>query len=194
MYPISLVLLLLLLNIPCLGQKTPDSKQNLYIIKVLSLNKTALTNNGVLYALNDSSISLLTNIKIAKKGEVPDEKDILTIPVNEIQQISLRKHGSRTRGAIIGGVLGGLIGGLIGNIVYKPCDNTNGSWFGCMEIFDQRDHVLFGAFLGLGAGSAVGYGISSTRKYIIFRDQQTYVYLKDSLAAYLYIPPALQSR
>lgn len=193
MYPLSLVLLLLLLlNIPCPGQKTPDTKQNLYIIKVLSLNKTAFTNNGVLYALNDSSISLLENVKKAKKGEIPGESDILTLPVSNIQQISIRKHGSRTRGAIIGGVLGGLVGGLIGNMVYKPCDNTNGSWFGCIEIFDQRDHVLFGAFLGIGAGSAVGYGIATPRKFIIFRDQQTYLYLKDSLASYLYRPPALQ--
>lgn len=192
MYNTIVLVLLLLLCSPCVGQNARVSSSKLYTTKVVSLDKGTSNSNGVLYALNDSSISILNNVKTARKGRVPDDQDIIHIPVKNIQEIRLRRYGSRTQGAVLGGLLGGIIGGLVGNIVYKPCDNTSGSWFGCMEIMDQNDHILVGAVLGAGLGSTAGMAAPKIHKFPIFRDQQTYSYLKDSLESYLYIPPALQ--
>lgn len=188
----AIIVLLLLLCSPSLGQNARVSKPVLYTAKIISLDKGASTTNGVLYALNDSSISILNNVKTARKGLLPDEQDIIHIPVKQIQEIRLRRYGARTQGALLGGLLGGIVGGLVGNLVYKPCDNTSGSWFGCMEILDRNDHILVGAVVGAGLGSTAGMAAPKIHKFPIFRDQQTYGYLKDSLTSYRYIPPALQ--
>lgn len=187
-----LALLFLLLYTPCPGQSTSPAGTTLYKVKVVTLTQVAQTHSGALYALNDSSISILNNIKTAKKGRLPDEQDIIHIPVKNIQEIRLRRYYSRAQGAVLGGLMGGIVGGLVGNIVYTPCDNTSGSWFGCMEILDQNDHILIGAVIGTGLGSIAGMSVSGFHKFTIFRDQQTYNYLKDSLESYLYVPPALQ--
>ena len=116
-------------------------KGKLYKIKIERIQGEVA--EGYLYDCNSSQVEILTTRYL-------DSSNILTIPVEHIERIKIRRRGSIGAGVGIGAIAGGAVGYAIG---YGSADEDD--W-----LFSRSDQGLFGLIvgvpLGVGAGALIG--------------------------------------
>lgn len=176
----TFIILFCLISTHCLGQNLASHTVKLYRATVVTEDNTNY--KGVIYALNDSSISM-TSLKLAKKKQLPSEQDALIIPANIIRIIKFKRAGAIGRRVLVGALLGGLSGVFIAYaLLQRPCPpNTP---YGCMEPIPSRI-VVAGGVIGAGVGLITS---SKSRKFSIGGSIQHYRSLKEGLQNYVYAP------
>jgi hypothetical protein len=145
---------------------------------------------GWLYACNDSQVVLVRSLKDLSTPEF--ETSIIRIPIEQINQVSLRKKNSILNGALIGfgaGVLTGVIIGFAsGDDQKMPVDNVDpisgmfGSLYNAFTMTAGEKALYGGMAMGV-AGTITGIIIGSVakKKFIIGGKKQTYRDLQSEL-------------
>ena len=114
----TFIILFCLISTHCLSQNPASHTAKLYRAKVVTEDNKKYV--GVIYALNESSISM-TSLKLAKKKQLPSEQDALIIPASVIRIIKFKRAGAIGRSALAGALLGGVSGVVIAIALQKPC-------------------------------------------------------------------------
>lgn len=116
-------------------------KKNSYRVRVESLD--GKNENGMLIALNDSTIHLLTSFRPQRE---------MVFSIDGVKTISLRRRNSPGRGFAIGAGIGAGLGALIGWATYSPPDCQGNMGSVCL------DGAGLGAFaLGTVGGLSGGF-------------------------------------
>jgi hypothetical protein len=147
---IFLMTLFVLLPSTILAQGTNKSRHPLYR-SWISLNNSYVVKEGILYEVNDSTISL-NNIYLQTNS---DKLNLAMINCRNIKDIYLRPQNSILKGAVFGAVVGIGIGVIIG-LTYEKNPNT-------IYSLEKKDVVILnGSTLGL-AGAGVGTLLGSIK-------------------------------
>lgn len=153
-------------------QAKSQLKKTVYRAKIELQNGEMV--KGLLYALNDSSITIIKSIKPAKDT---------TFAISQIKEIRLRKKSAGVKGFAFGAASGAVIGSLIGYISYSPpaCDGT----FFCID-FGPGFSALGGAFIGTVSGGILGLATgASYKKFVINGDIAKYNNLRNNTVLFM---------
>ncbi len=119
---------------------------------------------GFVFETGDSTILFCST----STGSLSNAKEMLEIPVKNIDKILIRKKGKVGRGAMVGALGGAACGGIIGAASFNK-DNS--------YIFSAGTNTVFLAFALMPVGSVVGALVGTRRTTIsIHGSQETYLY------------------
>ena len=151
------------------AQSTWNTKKVKYQVWVYSKSNTTFM--GSLYQTGDSSIV----VAATKKQFYSNTTALEQFPVNQINELKIRKRGQVGKGALIGVGSGILLGALVGRLSYTPCDN-------CFLDFGPGFSTMGGAILGIPVGALVGIAAGSVRSsYPISGKQSNYASQREKL-------------
>jgi len=77
-----------------------------YTAKVYDSNKNKIS--GILYSVEDSSITLCVDSAFIKNNPLNDSLEIITISYRDIRKIKLIRNGAMEKGFLIGALAGGI--------------------------------------------------------------------------------------
>lgn len=168
----------------------------IYMAKVYSSDKKPI--KGILYSVDDSSITLCIDTTFSKKDPLNDSLKMITVSYETIKQIKLIRKGAIEKGILIGALAGGLPGLMLGAAADFGAQMAEltlyVTTFGTVEPEPSPAFTGVFALTGTAIGGLMGLAAgSSIKNFTINNSFKNYVKAKEKLMMYSIIKYNLYS-
>ena len=163
------------------AQGQPNTKK-VYRAKVYDADNKKM--RGILYSVNDSSITLCTSTTFIKDDPLNQSLKFITIPYQVIERIVVSRKGAMVKGFTKGALMGAIPGLLVGAV--EPIDRDLASLSNLLGTgYPQSDSGFPPVFIaGITIGGLVGLAVKSPDQVWIDKSLETYTMEKAWLSKY----------
>ena len=152
-----------------------------YTAKVYDSNKNKIS--GILYSVEDSSITLCVDSAFVKNNPLNDSLEIITISYRDIRKIKLIRNGAMEKGFLIGALAGGIPSFMLGAAADKAFQGVE--YIVTLGTVDPKPSGIGPVFalVGFTIGGLIGLaaGSSSRNQIFIYNSLDRFNIEKDGL-------------